>query len=82
MAKRKKPANSVAIGDYGPVYIRAYYDDDDGKRAIVYLGAPLFSPYLIVPFSKLRKRTPPVRGEEGPRHGRPGGDGAAPKHRA
>jgi len=48
--------------DFGPVRITkgrhkgiiGYYDDNDGNRALVFLGAPVFfSEYVWLPFSSI-----------------------------
>ena len=49
--------------DYGPVLIRdgehagevGYYYDDDGQHAVVYLGEPFVSEYVLVPRADLEK---------------------------
>jgi len=45
-------------GEYGPVYLLAWYDDDDhddaGRgRAVLYLGVPFDSPSILVPHKYL-----------------------------
>jgi hypothetical protein len=50
------PIQAVDAGDYGPVLILAgahqgqvgYYDDNDGQQAIVYMGEPFTSEYVLV----------------------------------
>ena len=54
---------AVESGVYGPVLILAgdhqgqvgYYDDDEGTAAIVYLGEPFASDYLLVGRDALEK---------------------------
>jgi len=49
--------------DFGPVRITkgrhkgiiGYYDDNDGKRALVFLGAPFVSEYVWLPFSSIEE---------------------------
>jgi hypothetical protein len=62
---------SVEHGDYGPVRILkgphkdklGYYDDDDlgsercPGKAIVYLGEPFESDYIVIPVADLEKVT-------------------------
>ena len=53
----------VARGDYGPVLILrgdhkgivGYYDDDEGGRAVVYLGEPFSSDPVLLSRGTLRK---------------------------
>ena len=53
----------VARGDYGPVLILrgdhkgtvGYYDDDEGGRAVVYLGEPFVSDPVLLPRGALQK---------------------------
>jgi len=53
----------VARGDYGPVLIVrgdhkgtvGYYDDDEGGRAVVYLGEPFVSDPVLLPRGTLQK---------------------------
>ena len=61
---------SIERGDYGPVRIRkgrhkgklGYYDDDDlgserrSGKAIVYLGEPFESDYIVIPRADLASR--------------------------
>lgn len=49
-------------GDYGPVRVttgqhagRVGYYDDDGDDAVVYLGAPFVSPYVLIPHDALER---------------------------
>ena len=35
----------------------AYYDNDEGKSAVVYLGRPFESDYIMVPHSHIRNVT-------------------------
>jgi len=54
---------AVRPGDYGPVLVLAgehrdevgYYDDDEGETAVVYLGEPFASDYVLIPHDKLEK---------------------------
>jgi hypothetical protein len=54
---------AVEPGEYGPVLIEAgthagevgYYDDDNGGEAVVYLGEPFASEYVLVPRGNLEK---------------------------
>ena len=56
-------AMAVRSGDYGPVLILAgehqgevgYYDDDEGEAAVVYLGEPFVSDYVLIPRDDLDK---------------------------
>jgi hypothetical protein len=54
---------AVEPGEYGPVLILTgdhhgqvgYYDDDEGTAAIVYLGEPFASDYILVDRGALEK---------------------------
>jgi hypothetical protein len=56
---------AVTAGDYGPVrvlngehkgQIGYYYDeDDDPSKAVVYLGEPFASDYVLIPHADLEK---------------------------
>jgi hypothetical protein len=56
---------SVGVGEYGPVLVLkgehkgkvGYYDDEDDEpgRAIVYLGEPFVSDYVVIPHADLEK---------------------------
>jgi hypothetical protein len=58
-----KDTGRVAQGGYGPVVIVegkhrgrvGYYDNDDGRNAIVYFGEPFLSDYVLIPHRYLRK---------------------------
>jgi hypothetical protein len=47
---------AVTPGDYGPVLIQigehagavGYYDDDEGDEAVVYVGEPFESDYVLI----------------------------------
>ena len=44
------PSVAVKKGHYGPVYLLAWYDDDEGPgEAVIYLGKPFGGPALYVP---------------------------------
>ena len=55
----------TSAGDYGPVLIVrgeqqgriGYYDDDEGDRAIVYLGEPFLSDYVSLDRGDLERVT-------------------------
>ena len=58
-----KCTEPVPQGGYGPVVIIAgeyqgqvgYYDNDQGRNAIVYFGEPFMSDFVLIPRRHLRK---------------------------
>jgi hypothetical protein len=58
-----KDTEPVPQGGYGPVVIVTgehrgrvgYYDNDEGKNAIVYFGEPFMLGYVLIPRRYLRK---------------------------
>ena len=60
IGKDKEP---VSQGGYGPVVIIAgkhqgrvgYYDNDEGRKAVVYFGEPFNSDFVLIPLRHLRK---------------------------
>jgi hypothetical protein len=58
-----KDAEPVSQGGYGPVVIIAgkhqgrvgYYDNDEGRKAVVYFGEPFKSDFVLIPLRHLRK---------------------------
>jgi hypothetical protein len=58
-----KDTEPVRQGGYGPVVIVegthrgrvGYYDNDEGRKAVVYFGEPFNSDYVLIPRRYLRK---------------------------
>lgn len=65
MGAPAEDAGSGEEGDYGVVFITAgkhkgklaYYDNDEGSKAVIYLGPPFAGPYYMVSHKSLRAPT-------------------------